>query len=107
MLLDFGNGGDKIDAYRPSVVRASDFISNRAAAGQVRILGQVNDEATDAEFEEYLNESNRDVELAVNSFLATYGEDTKSLKQVRKEQTADVPLSDGDTPIPVPAKRKS
>lgn len=82
-LVDFGNGGDVIKADRPSVVSGSPFVSARAALGQLKVLGNVNDEATDAEFEEYFKASDSS-ELAVASFLEAYS--TEVTKKVSKRK---------------------
>ncbi|CCV12941.1 hypothetical protein [Mesorhizobium sp. STM 4661] len=73
-LIDFGNGGDIVAAERPSVVRGSPFISARAAIGQLKVLGNVADEATDEEFAEFFK-SAEDSQLAVSSFLDAYSDE--------------------------------
>lgn len=70
MLIDFATG-QEIPFDRPAVITIGSFFSTRAAAGQVRVLGSVTDEATDDEFRSYLRDS-EDVDLAVAAFLANY-----------------------------------
>lgn len=78
-LIDFGAGGNLIRAHRPSVVLGSSFVSSRAAIGQIKVLGNVSDEATDEEFEKYFDEAG-DAELAVAAFLEAFStEVTKKL----------------------------
>ncbi|MES0134505.1 hypothetical protein NKJ88_06015 [Mesorhizobium sp. M0016] len=78
-LIDFGNGGNIVAAHRPSVVSGSPFISARAALGQIKVLGNLADEATDEEFVEYFVAA-EDAELAVASFLDAYApEGTKKV----------------------------
>lgn len=57
---------------RPSVVVTSNFISQHAAAGRLRLIAQVNDDATDLEFAKYVKESKGDIELAVASFVSAF-----------------------------------
>jgi len=71
-IVDFDNGGAVIRAHRPSVAVNSHLVSSRAAAGQIRVLGSVSDEATDDEFAEYWKESDGDQKLAVAAFLEAY-----------------------------------
>lgn len=71
-LVDYGNKGHIIRAFRPTVTANTQFVSQRAAANQIRVLATVSDEATDEEFENYLRDSDGDVALAVESFKTTY-----------------------------------
>jgi len=70
-LVDFGNKGHTIRAFRPTVTPNTPFVSARGAAGQIRVLGNVSDEATDEEFEKYVKDS-EDMALAISAFLAAY-----------------------------------
>jgi hypothetical protein len=80
-LVDFGQAGAVIEAHRPSVVERSAFVSARAAVGQIRFLGDVTDEATDAEFAKYVDEA-EDMDLAVSAFLAAFAVEDTSKKKV-------------------------
>lgn len=73
MLVDYGHGAVEIQAHRPSVVENSSFVNARTLVGQIRLISQVKDEATDAEFEKFLKDSDGKMDLAVDSFLAQYG----------------------------------
>lgn len=73
MLVDYGQGGAEIQAHRPSVVANSLFVNARTLIGQIRLISEVSDEATDAEFEKFVQESDGKMELAVSSFLSKYG----------------------------------
>lgn len=79
-LVDFEMGGAVIRSHRPCVVSQSHFVSAHAAAGRIRVLGNVNDEATDAEFAKYVKESDGDLQLAIESFMASFALDTPSAK---------------------------
>lgn len=85
-LVDFGNGGNIVSAERPSVVLGSPFISARASLGQIKVLGNVSDEASDEEFAEYFTAS-ENAELAVASFLEAYS--TEVTKKVSKRKGKD------------------
>lgn len=83
MLMD-GGAGQEIEAHRPCVVVSSNFVSMRMAVKQIKVLGELTDEATDAEFITFLNESGDDVELAVGSFLAKYAPEKVTEKKAKK-----------------------
>ena len=70
-LVDFSEDRQVLQAHRPSVVTMSNFLQMRIAAQQLRILGKVNDEATDEEFAKFWTDS-EDSELATASFLSAY-----------------------------------
>lgn len=78
-LVDYSSEGRVISAFRPSVATLSTFLSARAAAGQVRVLATVSEEATDAEFEAYLRDS-EDVSLAISAFAEAYNVEPKDAK---------------------------
>lgn len=71
-LVDFGSEGRVIPAFRPSVSPLTAFVSQRAAAGQIRVLANVSEAATDEEFQKYLKDSDGDVTLAIEAFKSTY-----------------------------------
>lgn len=72
--------GEHIPWNRPAVVYQSNFVTARVSTGAVSVLGQVNDQASDAEFANYLKESDGDMELAVASFLDTFSLEPKAEK---------------------------
>lgn len=79
-LVDYANGRETAEANRPSVITlSSPFFAQRAAAGQLLVLGHVNDEATDEEFAVYLQESEGE-ELAVAAFLGAYAPEQEDKK---------------------------
>lgn len=71
-LVDFSYGGAIVAHNRPSVVESTTFIQSRTALGQIRVLDTLTDEATDAEFEKYYLESDKDAELAISAFKTAY-----------------------------------
>lgn len=74
MLMDT-SGRQEVQAARPSVVDNTNFINGRIASGFLKGLGPLKDDATDAEFAKYFDESKGDSNLAVESFLSTFGAD--------------------------------
>jgi hypothetical protein len=64
--------GDHIPHHRPAVITRTSFITQRLAADQLKIVAEVPDAATDAEFAKHWAESEGDLELAVQSFQATF-----------------------------------
>lgn len=83
-------GGQLLPAHRPAVLEKTGFIGQRISLGQVRILAEVNDEATDAEFEQYLRESDGDRELALASFQSAFDPAQPSLDLKPKAKTSRV-----------------
>ncbi|WP_375264187.1 hypothetical protein [Palleronia sp.] len=71
-LVDFTYNQQIVDAFRPSVVEMSIFLSGRVANGQVRILGKLSENATDEEFLGFWRES-KTPEQAIDSFLSAFG----------------------------------
>lgn len=67
-----------VRAGRPCVVRPSAFIDQHMAGQRARLLGQVNDEATDAELTHYLAEAQGDKDLAIQSFIASFPVDPQA-----------------------------
>lgn len=55
---------------RPCVVAATPFIKTRIADGRIELLGELGDDAVDADFRATLAAAEGDVELAVASFIA-------------------------------------
>lgn len=76
-LVDYGNEGRIVPAFRPAVATLTSFLSQRAAAGQLRVIANVSDEATDEEFVAYLKDS-EDVSLAIAAFTDAYSVESKA-----------------------------
>lgn len=75
MLLDLGSA-QEIDAFRPTVVRLTEWMGVRISKGELKVVAaDLKDEATDAEFVTYMKEMNGDAEAAVASFLSKFGKD--------------------------------
>jgi len=73
-LMDIGvRPPQEIAHNRPSVVISTEFIQTRIAKNQLKILGKLQDEATDAEFINFHADSKGDTELAVSSFMSKFG----------------------------------
>ena len=90
MLIDFSQNGLVIEHNRPTVSSEnSTFVSSRAAVNQVKVIASLSDDASDAEFVQYWNDSmpklsaNASEEekakaeserrtLAIDSFIAAY-----------------------------------
>ncbi len=59
---------------RPSVCQPSNFIQSHMAQGRLKLLSnELSDEATDAEFAQFLTEASGDSDLAVAAFIAKFG----------------------------------
>jgi hypothetical protein len=86
MLTDLASG-QEVPSHRPAVVGHSNFFQHRVSLQQLRVLGELTDDATDAEFAKFLAESEGDTNLAVESFVSVFGPEKvteKSEKRARK-----------------------
>jgi len=86
MLLN--STGEEINANRPSVVVHTDFVDEQQTSRpkQLNILASgLPLDATDAEFEKFLKDSNDDEALAIESFCAAHGVDIKG-EPVKQER---------------------
>lgn len=58
---------------KPTCAPITGFISQRIALGQVRVLeGNLPEGANDTEFQRYLSESNGNLDLAIDAYLASF-----------------------------------
>lgn len=81
-LVDFNHNRQTVPSERPAVVVLSKFIQERVSAGQIRVITQVGEEATDDEFLNYWKES-ENPELAVDSFITTFPDGKPTQKTVK------------------------
>jgi len=98
-LVDFTANGAIVAFNRPSVVEATTFIQSRTSNGQIRVLDTLTDEATDAEFEKYFNDSDKDVELAISAFKTSFSssnETTTTKQQAPSEVKTRGPKPKGE-----------
>ena len=80
----------EIVSRRPSVVQNSHFVQQRVSLGQVQILGELNDDATDEEFQAYWKESET-AKQAVAAFLSSFGKDVETTKEKQPEAETEAP----------------
>lgn len=59
--------GERIHAFRPTVIEKTPFIDVHMARNELRVLGEVDDEATDQDLADHLK-----ADGTVESFIATY-----------------------------------
>lgn len=85
-LLDLGHLGQLVAAHRPSVVENSNFVQDRIGRNQIRVIGELKDEATDAEFVAYSKEAGDDKQLAIDSFLAEFRADAAEERPAPKKR---------------------
>lgn len=65
--------GEIIEAFRPSVVTLSEFVSNLVMKRVLKpVGGPLKDTATDAEFVKFYIDSDQKEDLAVSSFMSKY-----------------------------------
>ena len=94
-LIQFG---EKISAFRPSVVTRSSFVENRIALGQLKlVIGDfLPDAATDEEFAQYWKETEdykgKDREVfAAESYLSKFVEEDTGQDDSKDEDKAPPP----------------
>ncbi|RWD47493.1 hypothetical protein [Mesorhizobium sp.] len=87
-LHDLAHMGQRIHARRPSVVDNSHFIQDRIGRAQVRVIAELRPEATDADFVGYLKESEGDMQLAIDAFLAEFGKEVVDAPEGKKKRAA-------------------
>lgn len=79
--------GCEIQAFRPSVVSYSNYLSTLMAAKKVKLLSnEVQDSAEDVEFLRFYVESSRDKDLAVQAFLSKFGSEAALETATPEEQ---------------------
>ncbi len=91
MLIDPDGTQIRHDGY--SVVKHSPFIQERVVAGQIRTVAEVNDEATDTDWLDYVKDSDGDLDLALASFVSTYPTEGKK----KKEEPVEAPSESSQT----------
>ncbi|RWM90005.1 MAG: hypothetical protein EOR84_22615 [Mesorhizobium sp.] len=96
-LHDLAHKGQRIHARRPSVVDNSHFIQDRIGRAQVRIIAELKPEATDADFVGYMKESDGDMQLAIDAFLAEFGKEVVDAPEGKKKRAAK-PKNPNPTP---------
>lgn len=75
MFVDPNNGAE-VSPTRASVVSNTGFIQERVARGELKVLcNTLRDESTDKEFQHFYDESSGDTQLAIDSFIAAYGQE--------------------------------
>lgn len=85
-----GNGEEMWARYnRPSVVRSVSFIEQNVASGQLKVLHQLNDDASDVEFAELWAEAKDDEARA--ELTADYGKDYAPDAKKREPKPAPAP----------------
>lgn len=67
--------------HRPTVVTVTDFLTSRMAKGEIRLLGELKDEATDVEFCKYWDEA---PDIAAASFKSAFGVETPEITKAKK-----------------------
>lgn len=73
-LIDGTRGLVDIRSTRPTVVVSTSFVQNRIALGQIKVLAELPEEATDEDWVKFLEESDGDVDLARESFVSSFGD---------------------------------
>jgi hypothetical protein len=81
--------GDHIPHHRPAVVKRTPFITQRLAADQLKVVAEVPDEATDADFAKHWESSEGDLDLAVQSYQATFGAQAEDTPTKRGKKAAE------------------
>lgn len=67
--------GEVLFSHRPSVVTMTDYLEMRVVKGEIKVLtakDDLPDTASDSEFNQFWEDSNRDDDLAVKSFASKF-----------------------------------
>lgn len=65
--------GMVVEPFRPTVVPNSQYIAVLMAANKVELIAKdLDDDATDEEFEKFFKESDNKADLAIDSFVSKY-----------------------------------
>ncbi len=81
---------DEVQPFRPSVVNHSSYIDTLIGSSKIKLISNdLSDEATDEEFGKYFSESERDTDLAVQSYLSKFGKHKDADKEAAKQAKAD------------------
>lgn len=71
-LVDPSNGA-YIQPFRPTVAKVTAFIQQRIATNQIRVLSDpLPDDANDADFAKFLQDSDGKVDLAVAAYISSF-----------------------------------
>lgn len=71
--------GEVIEAFRPSVVTITEFVNSLVMKRLVKPVGfELPDTATDVEFEKFFIDSDKNVDLAIDSYLSKISQETRS-----------------------------
>jgi hypothetical protein len=101
MLVDPNN---RMEIDRLRLVQFTDFVSVRIASGDLKSFGEYKfpDTATDADFQKFYAESGKDIELAIQSYHATFEAPTPVKELVK---LPDETKPEEKTPVTVPADK--
>jgi len=69
-------GGD-VEPFRPSVIEHTGQFDQFVSQSQAKLICELKDSATDAEFKNFFDGSERDVALATEAFLAKFSVDAE------------------------------
>lgn len=88
----FATGTDNHARHdRPSVVNKTHLMMTKVGSGELIVLGQVNDDATDAEFVNSLASAKGDRDLAVQSFMSEYPAEEAAAERPSRRRKAEAP----------------
>lgn len=96
------HAGQRIRSHRPGVVENTHFIQDRIGRGQIHVIAELKDTATDADFVGYVKESEGDMQLAIDAFLAEFGTEVAEQpsggkkKRAGKPKTEEIPSQDAE-----------
>lgn len=96
MLVDYDQKGLIIEHNRPTVTEPTTFVQTRTSLGQLRVVAELTDEATDEEFAKYVKDSDGDIELAVDAFKTSFSASNEktTIKQPETKRRGPKPSED-------------
>lgn len=93
------HAGQRLRSHRPGVVENTHFIQDRIGRGQIRVISELKPEATDSDFVGYVKESDGDMQLAIDAFLAEFGAEAAEQPTAgKKKRVGKSKTEGGETP---------
>lgn len=95
-LVDIGNNSKLVRHEGYTVVEQSSYLAERVANGQLRIIAELGDGATDEDWVDAVKQSDGDIELARDAFKSEFpvGSTDKKLSAAEKKALAEKEASD-------------
>ena len=75
--------GDYIRFEGATVVTSCNFVTSRISKGEIKLIENLTDDATDEEYLKYVSECDGNFELANSAFLGSFGEQSSVVTETK------------------------